>query len=654
MTDANQQQGESDEVEEKSDVHLLTDSTLLGPGRSIHDLLHRILGGDGLESLKNRNWTSTGAFLLALGVIADLSSIFGNISLWGLILSTVLTVGLAVVVILRLRGCSYCATPFVSSSLLMAMFLVIVFVQSVANAGSEGIVAKAFPGAAKIQLAIYEKLTAVEASQERIEAKLDRMLEEFRRAVPDADPATVEAFRVAAETLAASGDARKRKALEDYADGRVDSAILDLTRLAEDQTTTTRENAEQAAQTWKEVGALAFLSDTDSALRAYRAAVELTSNDPVARNQLGYLLVRIGDLAGAATQYTHILEGPGVRNMEWEAAALNNLGTIELTRGHLDAAEDHLLRSLALYEELGRLEGMASLLGNLGNIEYSRGNLDAAEDYYRRGLALNEELGRPVGMANQLNNLGNIERTHGNLDAAEDHFRRSLALHEELGRPEGMATPLGNLGLIEQTRGNLDAAEDYYRRSLVLYEELGHSEGMASQLGSLGVIEYRRGHLDAAEDYHRRSLALYEEIGRSEGMANQLGDLGNIEYSRGNLDAAEDHLLRSLALNEELGRPVGMANQLNNLAGIEISRGNLDVAEDYYRRSLALNEELGRPEGMAMQLHNLGIIERKRGNLEAACSSWSRVLTRFADSAGAATQVSGTQTQIDKYCTEGP
>ena len=186
---------------------------------------------------------------------------------------------------------------------------------------------------------------------------------------------------MAVERLAASGDARKQKALSDYAVGEEDRAISDLTRLAEDQTKAAQDNVQQAANTWKEVGALAFQSNTDKALDAYKMVVQLAPDDFVARNQLGLLLIRIGELDGAKAQYEYVLQKSGFVDRDWRATALNHLGIISQIRGNLDLAKDYHKRGLALSEQLGFKTNIAAQLNNLGLIEYTRGNLDLAEDY---------------------------------------------------------------------------------------------------------------------------------------------------------------------------------------------------------------------------------------------------------------------------------
>ena len=431
------------------------------------------------------------------------------------------------------------------------------------------------------------------------------------------DPQSAEAFEKAIASLSQAKEGAKKRALERVSSVPPDvgGAVSELKQLAAHG----EENVAELAQTYRDIGGIAFLTETWESIDAWKRVTELEPDDAEAHNQLGHLYDRTGDLERARAAYEKVLSlGNVSADKTLIAVAYGNLGLIEQTRGNLDAAETYLKNSLALNEELGRKEGMAKQYGNLGLIEQTRGNLDAAETYLTDGLKIDEELGRKEGMAAKHGNLGLIEKTRGNLDAAEAYHKKSLALNEELGRKEGMAIQYGNLGLIEETRGNLDAAETYFKDGLKIDEELGRKEGMAAKYGNLGLIEQTRGNLDAAEAYHKKSLALNEELGRKEGMAQQYGNLGLIEQTRGDLDAAEAYHKKSLAIEEELGRKEGMASDFCNLGVIETMRGNLDAAEAYLRKSLALNEELGRKEGMAQQYGNLGLIEQTRGDLDAA------------------------------------
>ncbi|NOX82162.1 MAG: tetratricopeptide repeat protein [Alphaproteobacteria bacterium] len=388
---------------------------------------------------------------------------------------------------------------------------------------------------------IDEKLDALRVAQEaarresrdgheETHALLRQLLAQQQTKQPVAlpDPASEQTYVQAIEgLLAASGGARKRAAEKLTATPPdPDGALVELRQLAAQG----EDGVQDAAQTYREIGVVAFFTNTQESLGAWKRVTELAPDDADAYNQLGHLYRRLGDLFAAEKAYKEVLSlGHQSADKMLLAVAYGNLGLIEKTRGNLDAAEAYHKKSLAIEKELGRKEGMASDYGNLGLIEKTRGNLDAAEAYLKKSLSLNEALGRKEGMANQYGNLGLIEQTRGNLEAAETYLKKSLAIEIELGRKEGMASDYGNLGLIEQTRGNLEAAEAYLKKSLAIEKELGRKEGMANAYGNLGGVEKTRGNLDAACLYWRKAHDLFAQIGMphmAERVAAQLRDAG--------------------------------------------------------------------------------------------------------------------------------
>ncbi len=148
---------------------------------------HRILGDDGLKALNARNWTLTGAALVALGVVSDIMQIFGPIAALGLALSAIAVVVFGAIVFLRLKWRKHCVGHFISAVLAAALFTVVLFFQYAAQAEDYGAIAKHFPGASKIQRAIYARFDTLETGQSEINEKLDRLTREFQRVNPEAN-----------------------------------------------------------------------------------------------------------------------------------------------------------------------------------------------------------------------------------------------------------------------------------------------------------------------------------------------------------------------------------------------------------------------------------------------------------------------------------
>ncbi len=445
---------------------------------------------------------------------------------------------------------------------------------------------------------ISGRLTEIRSDLGVLADKVDEALDILRRLESqkgvEVEAAQERSLATIVADMLSEGEGARGRAKEKLTATPPDAAgaLTELKQLAAQQ----EDSVTDAARTYREIGALAFYSNTDEALDAWQRVTELAPDDADAHNRLGLLYARTGDLPRAQTAYQRVMAlGNQTADKEWLAIAAGNLGILEQTRGNLDAAEEWYKKGLAIEEELGRKEGIAQDYGNLGLLEQTLGNLDAAQDWYKKSLAIDEELDRKEGMAAAYGNLGLLEQTRGNLDAAEEWYRKGLAIDEELARKEGMAAKYGNLGNLEQTRGNLDSAEDWYKKSLEITEAEGMKEAVARVYGNLGILEEMRGNLDAAEDWYKKSLAIEEELGRKEGMAQDYGNLGNLERTRGNLDAAEDWYKKSLEITEAAGMKETSANQYGNLGTLEQRRGNLDAVRAHWEKALALFQEIGMP-----------------------------------------------------------
>jgi tetratricopeptide (TPR) repeat protein len=270
------------------------------------------------------------------------------------------------------------------------------------------------------------------------------------------------------------------------------------------------QEAKHTAQAYRNLGALAYLHDTQKALNAYRRATELDPDNVEGWNQLGNLLRRIGELDKAIEVYEEVLTlSEAHHNQEGIAVAFGNLGVVYQTRGELDKAIEVYEKVLTLHHQ----EGIAVTFGNLGVVYKTRGELDKAVEFYEKSLAIYKELGKKGGIANQYGNLGVVYQLRGDLDNAIEFYEKSLAIYKELDRKEGMANQYGNLGIVYQMRGDLDNAVEFYEKSLAIYKELGKKGGIADQYGNLGNVYKTQGNKIEARRYYQMSIELFKQLG---------------------------------------------------------------------------------------------------------------------------------------------
>ena len=274
------------------------------------------------------------------------------------------------------------------------------------------------------------------------------------------------------------------------------------------------QEAKEGAKAYRNLGALAFLDNTQEALQAYRRATQLDPDNADGWNILGRLLHRVGDLDEAVAALNKVLAlGEAHHDQEQIAMAYGNLGIVYQTRGDLDKAVEYYQKALTLHEGLGSKEGMAADYTNLGIAHQTRGDLDKAVEYYQKALALHEGLGSKEGMAANYGNLGNAYYSRGELDKAVEYHQKALTLHEGLGGKEGMATNYGNLGNVYYSRGELDKAVEYFQNALTLNEGLGSKEGMAQNYGNLGIVYEQQSHKEKAKQAYQKSVDLFKVLG---------------------------------------------------------------------------------------------------------------------------------------------
>lgn len=242
------------------------------------------------------------------------------------------------------------------------------------------------------------------------------------------------------------------------------------------------------------------------------------------------------------------------------AALLNNMGTLKLETGHIEAARDYLLRSEALYlkwnggEETADLMQVRMNLGIVANADYD--DFQAKKYFYdalRLGKLFYADQYLEFGKIHF--NLAGVFNEQDSLETAEKHYRTAYEFWEAFFgfHPDQTAALIG-LALIAQKRGNAPEALRLYRqaealeeanfpekhpRRAYIYHETGRffslqgdrpraREYFLKQLKALGVEELRSGALAAAAPSNLVVTGLtnlgilYFENYRAQGAAGQL------------------------------------------------------------------------------------------------------------------------------------
>jgi len=239
-------------------------------------------------------------------------------------------------------------------------------------------------------------------------------------------------------------------------------------------------------------GVLAKLGFPDEALKAYRTAAELKSNDAVTLNDLAVELEAGGQFDEAIALYRKALElTPDDARFHYNLGnALSDKATVN---GLANADKALLDEAIASYRKAIQLKpDFTPTYLNLGNALTRKGQLDEAIAAYRKAIELKPD------DALAYNNLGNRLLEKGECDEAIATFRKGLEL-----RPDE-AMLHNNLGNALSRKGQLDDAIASYRRALKLKRDYADAHY------NLGRALMKKGDRKAAE----RELAEAERLDR--------------------------------------------------------------------------------------------------------------------------------------------
>ena len=180
----------------------------------------------------------------------------------------------------------------------------------------------------------------------------------------------------------------------------------------------------------------------------------------------------------------------------------------------LETAVEYDKKSLALYEELGDLEGVAINLCGIG-IYYS----DILKDYegalakYERAQNIFEENGYKRHMPYSLNNMVSISLKTGNYSSAISHLKKLSRVVKELGY--GDKVEQGNLDVISSvytSMGKYKSAIIDLEKGLKVYENINDREMIAYCYAMLGMNHYLDENYQVALDYLKKSRDISSKI----------------------------------------------------------------------------------------------------------------------------------------------
>ena len=266
-----------------------------------------------------------------------------------------------------------------------------------------------------------------------------------------------------------------------------------------------------AADAYYALGDFAGMGETYGQLiRIYGSFGQYTAAEQVVRQQLG--------IARSSARLSD------------QVMALNNLGTLRLQRGDLDAAQAAFVEGLTIAQAIGTDRGIGLSLSNLGLVAAANGQTNDARKYYEMAANYRLRARDYAGQANTDSNLGDVYLASGSIREAIGAYRLSLSVARDIDEPYIQIRSLDGLIAIYRQRDEPGELTRYLNDRIALTIRTGDDWQRLLTLRTLGEIYQDNGNLAAAQDAFERALSLAQAMERKQMQAeltNRLLALSN-------------------------------------------------------------------------------------------------------------------------------
>jgi len=316
-----------------------------------------------------------------------------------------------------------------------------------------------------------------------------------------------------------------------------------------------------------------------NSITLFKHAISVTTDNWVARNNLGEGLERQGRLQEAVSHYNEALRiKPGF------AKAHNNLGNALLSQGKAQEAVSHYNEALRMKPDYAKAHY------NLGTALLGQGRAEEAARHYEAALRINPDYYEAHY------NLGLALARQGRVGEAIEHFSETLRLMP------GFAEAHYNLGNALLRQGIVKEAIYHYSEALRIKPDFAEAHYQ------LGTVFLRQAELTKAIKHYREAVLIKPDYLEAH------NNLGNALLSQGNINEAVHYYSEVLRLRPEY------VEAHNNLGIILARQGKLDGAIRHFSEAVLVKPDFA--EGH----YNLGNALLHQGKSEDAAHHFSEAL----------------------------
>jgi len=483
----------------------------------------------------------------------------------------------------------------------------------------------------------------------------------------------------------AATDPRYAKALDLLKAGNAAAAEPLLQAVAEDKERRADRNAKEAADAYRNLGAIAAVSDPARAREDYAKAARLDPSDLAGMYFNGRYQEKAGQLDAAEAAYRNVIAAAKAGAEDVENGAQIGLGDVQTVRGHIAEALATYREAAALADKMasaepndGKWQQHRSLVyDRIGFFYQNQGHLSDALANYQISLdAMNratqmspDDLGWQADLSVSYQRVGDVQSLQGRFADALASYQSELSIIQRAiqAQPDNvefqynLSVAYQRRGDAQRSKGDLPGALSSYQSSLAIMDKLvtadpgdvGWGRGLSVFYNRVGEVQRDQGNVSGALTSFQSGLAVIDALVKSNpgntalqfdlGKSNEeLGFLhqeendwaGALPFYQAKLAIAE-HLLQSEPGNTNWQRDLTVAHQF--VGNVQRGQGDLTAALASYQAMQDVAVRLAKVDptntqwqrDVAISYEKFGDVRVDQGNLPAALAAYRAELSSF-------------------------
>ena len=285
------------------------------------------------------------------------------------------------------------------------------------------------------------------------------------------------------------------------------------------------------------------------------------------------------------------------------------IGVIHLRRSEFEKAEEYLVKSLGLAEEVKDPHTLVVTYYDLGGVLQNRGRHNDAMVAFKRSMELAQRNLDDIGLGMALYGIGRVYSTLLDHQHAISYKKEALEVLERTGDVDNIARICIGVGTSLAEVYNFSEAAKYHERAVEMGRTSGNLELQGYALRNAVVVYVELDELERAKEYIVQATKIFEKLDNPLLKADMHLMQGYIYNKKMEWEWAKEEFADALGTIRRMDAPLLLGRWLYEIAQQFIKGGDKDGAKNL------LNE--------ALQISTAGAVDNLRKEVELALTSIS-------------------------------